>query len=140
VRTWGKRNMRTEQRHHWGSWDIGEERKTIKSNRKCVGFPSFHCFLSDIQDSMSLVCLLQSRPRIPCSNEVPSLCLSHNKTPVCPLWSQITAVGRSASWMTNCHGDPTFQWWVVFKVPNSIGMSYKMQLLPCIMADPPDGR
>jgi hypothetical protein len=35
---------------------------------------------------------------------------------------------------TNCHGDSTLQGWVVFKVPTSVDMSYKMQLLPQGMA------
>jgi hypothetical protein len=41
---------------------------------------------------------------------------------------------------TNCHGVSTVQGRVVLKVPTSIDMSYKMQLLPWGMADPADGR
>jgi hypothetical protein len=68
--------MGTEKGHHWCSCDVGEERESIKSKRNCVGFPSFHCFLSDIQDSVSLVSLLESRPVFPASMKCPH-CVPH---------------------------------------------------------------
>jgi hypothetical protein len=41
---------------------------------------------------------------------------------------------------TNCHGVSTVQGRVVFKVPTSIDVSYKMQLLSSGIADPAHGR
>jgi hypothetical protein len=140
VRTRRKRNMGTEKWHHWGSWDVGQERKSIKSNRKSVGFPSFPCFWSDIQDYVSLMCLFLSRPPVPCRNEVPSLSLSHTKNPLVLCSHRAQLCENLFHGCSNCQGDSTLQQWVVFKVPISTDMSYKIQLLPWGMADPADGR